>query len=202
MKFLILFAFLIISPQIKGLTIECEYGDYFNFGYTCDVIGVFEITSSEITEVRGHHVSGKTNDDVNGFTSGFGVLKIFPHNLTHFFKNLDKIQIHNSNIKSITKDDLKQFNGKLKVLQLQGNEIDVIKSDLFDDNKNLEIFWVYNNKIRHVEEKALDGLENLIWLSFSSNPCTSHKDEAEDSWAKVLAVIRSVEQKCKDPNYN
>jgi hypothetical protein len=126
------------------------------------------------------------------------VIKFFPKNLTNFFKNLEIVQIHNSNIKTITKDDLKQFNGKLKALQLQGNEIEVIESSLFDDNKNLEMFWVYNNKIKLVEEGAFNGLANLNCLLFSLNPCTDYKDDAEDSLSMVLAVIRSVERKCKN----
>lgn len=117
MRTLKLFLFLIVCALSESFIIECEFFDFpvIN-GYTCDVtnITIMEPKDLIVTKVEGQHERFKNNHDVKTFKS-FGKIKVFPRNLTKFFTNIKNLIIIDSNIKSISKTDLKEF-GKIPKL--------------------------------------------------------------------------------------
>jgi hypothetical protein len=195
MKFLIFLAFI---ASVQSLILECRFGDVWGFGYSCIVQNSQLITSKddrEISEVKGQHLSGKTNDDVKFFQAEVNVF-YFPRNLTNFFKNLDKVWIHRAFLQEITKDDLNQFNNTLREIHLHVNQLKVIPSNLFENNENIEEITLSDNQIRHVESGAFDGLQKLRIIYFEENPCTNDYDYGYNH-DQAFNTIRRVERKCK-----
>lgn len=205
MKFSLLFALLsVFVIHSESVLIDCVYEVEQPFGYKCAVQNAYLITSKDdriATEIRGLHLYGKNRDDVKFFSSYEKKVNYFPRGLTKLFKNVEKVKIYGANLKEITKDDLEQFGEKLKALWLYNNKIAVIEGDLFVFNKNLEEIHLGTNRIIHVEDGAFGGLEKLLELHLQSNPCTSGDDWA-DQRHKMNAVIRRVNDKCKDPSYS
>lgn len=193
MKFLIFLtalAFLCIVGE--SLVVDCKFYIVHDWGYKCDVQNSELIASKddrEILKARGQHESEKTNDDVKYFRSDMKIVFFFPI-LTKVFKNIETIAIdYARDLKNITREDLKQFEGKLKRLSFYGCSIEVLQADLFEDNQNLERLDLGNNKIRHIEDGALTKLQNLKIFYFDGNPC------------EMFDTNQETEQKCKDPNY-
>jgi hypothetical protein len=145
----------------------------------------------EIFEVQGRHQSGKSNDDVLEFYIEHSDISFMPRGITKFFNNLTAVTVYDTNLKEITKDDLKEFGNKLNILWLVRNNIEVIESDLFEFNKNLTELDLSNNKIRHIGENAFVGLEEIKTFRFYSNACQS----------QPVAKPFEVEKMCKDSNY-
>jgi Leucine-rich repeat (LRR) protein len=203
MKFyLILFAVTAIySSGCESLVIDCNYDN--SSLYFCSVQNNPVTTSKDsrdITGVRGTHQSGQTNDDVTKFIIHDKTTNFFPRGITKYFKNIDYVHINYANLKEITKEDLKEFGDKLKELDLDINEIEVIEADLFIYNKNLEGIYMSDNKIKHIENGAFDHLKNLIVLYLGDNPCTLSGTFDAYNRSNVIKLIQNVEEKCNDRN--
>lgn len=201
--FIFLISLIFCCDANKRIVIDCVYEENSSYGYTCKVQNTELITSKdnrEITGVRGFHLDGKGNDDVKLLDNYPVNTKCFyfPRMITKFFKNIESVQLHKSALKKLSKDDLEQFGEKLKKLYMhQDNDIEVIEADLFEHNPNLEEIYLQDNKIRHIEDGTFDGLQKLKELRLHGNTCTSETDYTTDR-SKLMAVIRSVERKCKD----
>lgn len=200
-----LIIFTVFCAGSANVTLECLYLVHQSYGYKCEVQNSVLITSEgdrTISEVRGQHLRGKTNDDVKYFISYSKQIDFFPRGLTKFFKNIEIVEIRSSKLKEIIKEDLKEFGDKLKELMLYPCEIEVIQSDLFEFNRNLARFDINHNKIRHIGDKTFDGLEKLKTIFLSPNPCfPSESSNKHNDSSKVLQIIRDDVSKCKDPNY-
>lgn len=169
--------------------------------YICQVNAI-KITTSDATENQGNvtnitgiHLEGKSNTDVIVFTSVRKKFEKFPRNLPQFFPNIDKIQISTSNIRTLTRDDLEAFGGKLKELYFVYNALEVIEGDLFEGTPNLEVVELSGNKITRVDPGAFSRLQKLSSLHFSFNPCYS--SYANDRKA-VIELVGKIVEACLD----
>lgn len=205
MKFLIISLLVITSylSSTESLVIECTHSGGTGY-YYCDVKNLhvtFSKDCRDITGVRGFHLSGKTNSDVNHIYYQAKTVYYLPRGVTKYFQNIERVHISNGNLKEITKENLKEFGDKLKKLEIiAGNQVEVIESDLFIYNKNVELVKIQNNKIKHIANGAFDHLEKLKELHLSGNSCTSSSDDASDR-TKIAAVVTNVEKNCKDQSY-
>lgn len=199
-NFLVIFGVFVVGSE--SVVVECKYGVYIS-GYCCDVQNSELITSKtdrEISEVRGQHLSGRNNDDVKFFYSDNKKVNFFPRGLTKFFKNIETFQIADGKLQEITKEDLKEFGEKLKILLVYRNKIEVIEGDLFEFNKNLERIEIDLNKIIHIDSGTFDKLEKLHTIDFGPNPCvpSDKNDDIRNNRPKVLELIRDVEKSCQN----
>lgn len=186
--------------HVKGVILDCIFTSHDKHGYCCEVQKKDFIISKvcrEITGVRGYHLSEKTNDDVKYFLSANKKVNFFPRNLTNFFKNIETVYIHNTDIKEITKSDLEPFGNNLINLWIHNsNELALIESDLFFYNRNLVEIYLSTNKIKHVQNGAFNGLEKLTRFEIHENPCTTVADTSTKS--PIITIIRNIEANCKD----
>lgn len=198
-----IFLVLVVGSE-SSVVIECNFDDHVVaiYAYRCFVKSYdLPITSKdnrEVTEIRGQHLEGKSNDDVATIDSSRLKVKFFPRGLTKFFKNLQTLYITIAELQEITKDDLKEFGGNLKNLWIYKNEIRVIEADLFEFNPNLEDINLANNKITYIAPGAFGGLEKLHTLELDANPCTKGDTYEKDDRSKVLELIRVAENSCKN----
>ncbi|KAG5670636.1 hypothetical protein PVAND_000884 [Polypedilum vanderplanki] len=90
--------------------------------------------------------------------------------LTKIFPNLKYLGIVNSNLKIVTRNDLKEFTN-LEILFLRGNEITYLPGDLLQDLNDLEVFVVSDSKIEMIEPKIFDNCKKLKHIDLRGNFC-------------------------------
>lgn len=200
---LLLCLFMVVyASGCESLVINCKYD--VDYSYQCIVLNnhvTFSKECREIVGIRGFHAIGKSHNDVKQISFIGKTVNYFPRGITKFFENIERVDIESGSLKEITKEDLREFGDKLKILRLPtGNEIEVIEADLFIYNNNLEWINLTNNKIKHIENGVFDHLENLRQLHLTDNPSTSSSDETYER-SNLMTVIQSVEGKCKDQSY-
>ncbi|KAG5670635.1 hypothetical protein PVAND_000883 [Polypedilum vanderplanki] len=128
------------------------------------------ISNQNISKVKGSHKFGKTNKDVCGVLFQFCNIKEIPKGLTKIFPNLKYLGIVNSNLKIVTRNDLKEFTN-LEILYLRGNEITYLPGDLLQDLNDLEVFVVSVSKIEMIEPNIFDNCKKLKHIDLRGNFC-------------------------------
>lgn len=93
-----------------------------------------------------------------------------PDNMDSHFPNLNHLDVTNTGLKIITKDNMKMF-PHLKYLYIRKNLIENLPPDLFECNKELQFINLSENKIKIVDEKTFDSLPNLISVNMEGNVC-------------------------------
>jgi Leucine rich repeat len=110
--------------------------------------------------------------------------EFFPHGIVKYFGNLEGIAVQKSNLKKITKSDLKGF-WNLRSISLFGNKLRVIENELFRYNPKLELVSLFKNELQHIFPSAFDNLVNIKILYLNSNPCIN-QDALEPSKIEKL----------------
>lgn len=161
--------FSLISPRSTSKMIRCEFKVNSQTKlYTCEIRDE-EIPSEVNSEsFEGDHQGDLTNDDVKYVFIQFSRFTSFPKNLGAVFKNVTWLRIWYSNLREITKEDLKQF-PNLKILNLLSNQIENIPKDLFEFNKKLKFIGLSSLKVQKIESSLLAGLPDLEEFSMNSN---------------------------------
>ena len=168
--------FLIFVASSRAIILNCEYvmvswtliGDF----YTCLSSQVIQSRNeTSLTEVRGRHITGRTDENVHGFTlrNSF-VLNQIPKNVEAFFPNLIAIEYHGGNLTSVSADDIKPF-PNLKLLSLSSQQLVTLDGDLFKHTPKIQAIFFRDNFITNVGHNFLSDLNDLIVADFRHNPC-------------------------------
>ncbi|KAG5667850.1 hypothetical protein PVAND_015819 [Polypedilum vanderplanki] len=200
-KFFIIlyYCFMIFIHPTRSINLNCHFrvsawwpGPTY---YECEDTQSSIQTEEEaiVTGVHGSHMSGKNNDDVKSFYSYRKIMLFFPKGLENYFKNLEIIGIVNEKLPKIEQNDLKPFY-KLRVLYLDGNQIETLEPDLFKYNLNIEAINLSNNKIKYVDVSVFKHLVSLKTLWFENNHC--HSGKISDSATDVIKVIDDIRERC------
>lgn len=133
----------------------------------------------EIEAVTGLHVDDRTNLDVEGLAVFDVELNRIPKNLPEFLPNLIAIHMQNTELMTLTVEDLRPF-PNLQVFSSWDNSLMTLESDLFRSVPNLQ--WIgFYNYIEHVGIHLLRNLTALKFANFEMNPCIDlYADNAED----------------------
>ncbi len=83
-------------------------------------------------------------------------------------KQLEILLIGKNKLKSIENI----VSASLLTLNLDNNEIEIIKISTFRKSDNLKILSLKNNKIKQVQDKAFLNLKNLIEINLENNKIT------------------------------
>lgn len=170
MIFFCLFA--VKTSMISGIILNCEFSSFGGKPYECIIYG--NLTTSEsnrtVTEVRGNHKEGKTNDDVKKFFVYVSKTPYLPLNVSAFFKNLEIFTVEKSGVKFLTNDDLKGMH-KLKVFDVSNNPIGRLEKGFFEGKSSIEKISFFKCQLRFVDKFALDPLTKLKSALFANNPC-------------------------------
>lgn len=111
--FIIVGAILVLSLNMAhGLQFQCTFGiDPGTQLYTC--YGTVEVIGNpkKIERISGYHLPGKTNSDVRCFDIGgqLGFID-FPSGLGSYFKNVELINLEDTDITEISNDSLTGLN--------------------------------------------------------------------------------------------
>jgi len=105
------------------------------------------------------------NDNVTKIVfSNCNMIKI-PQGLKKSFKNLSKMELRNTTLKTLTKHDLTEYKD-FKEFHSKNNKIEFLPGDLFEGFKNLETILFTENNLKFIEPTILDGLNNLKHADF------------------------------------
>lgn len=139
--------------------------------YTC--VPTIEQSGCEyfLAEVKGTHLPGKTNSDVTGMNFWDRTINQFPKNLEIFFPNLDRFHFRNSNLFSISSEDLRPFRNLVYFAIGEKSKLMSIESDLFKYTPKLELVAFNNAPIKNVGFGLLDNLKHLKQVNFFNNDC-------------------------------
>lgn len=172
------FSFLVILLVLvvkKSLTFELHCV-FENAGWDDILMGsAFACKTKNINVSMPHQVITKlhpeSNDkSVNAFLVFDQNFEFFPLGLDKLFKNLEGIAVQKSNLKVISKNDLKGFSN-LRSISLYENRLKVIENELFRYNPKLELISLFNNQLQHIFPSAFEHLVHLKVLYLNSNPC-------------------------------
>ncbi|KAL7015703.1 hypothetical protein ACKWTF_016612 [Chironomus riparius] len=195
---LIIFSF----HNVNSVDIQCEFKnddfDSINNQYTCAVQVNLMITvkNTKIQSVRGSHNAGKSNNDVTGLSIRDKKMQYMPSNLADKFKNLIAMRIRQGKLKEISQSDFKTF-PKLRYLNLDANDLEVLDDDLFDFNPLLEVIWFEGNKIKAIGQSTFGNLKNLRDLDMNGNTCYSKRMSSRYDMSSNMAIMK---QKCYNPD--
>ncbi|XP_070507833.1 uncharacterized protein MCAP_0864-like [Chironomus tepperi] len=187
-----------VFNNVNAVDIQCEFRnddfDAFINQYTCVVQVNLMITAKNtaINLVRGSHNSGKNNNDITGLSIRDKRMQYMPANLADKFKNLIAMRIRNGKLKEVSQSDFKSF-PKLRYLNLDANDLEVLDDDLFEFNPLLEVIWFEGNKIKAIGQSTFANLKNLRDLDMNGNICYSKRMSSKYDMSTNMAVMK---QKC------
>jgi len=152
-----------IALSSTAIQLRCDYsqggGDILSESeYFCDVKNLnittrnVKIDGLLINYIRGYNIRGI---EIIHLTCHY-----FPKGIENVFVSLLSILISHSHLKQITKSDLQPFT-ELKEFNLESNDLEVIEKDLFMYNKKLKEVWFDDNKLKHIDNMALEPLNQL-----------------------------------------
>jgi Leucine-rich repeat (LRR) protein len=199
MKMKLFWLILVLSVSFAAsVVIDCEFISWFSTDYQCFLIKDPMITErgTVVTEATGRHLDSRNHSSVTAFWSRNSsyTVNYMPRGLNDVFPNLDAITIKNSHLKEIRQTDLQPFS-KLKVLDLDKNDIETIERDLFKFNLQLQVIFLTDNKIRRVHPNVFDHLNKLRYLDMGYNACVN--EYAADR-AGVLELITKIKEHCNE----
>ncbi|KAL7013280.1 hypothetical protein ACKWTF_015316 [Chironomus riparius] len=152
------------------MDIHCTYQDHIfdtdETFYRC-VISKQPIPE-EIFKLVGTHKEDKTNDDVTYIEFRYCTVTKVPQGLTKIFPNLKFLEIFESQLHTITKADLIEYQNLEKFI-CRNNLVEFLPGDLFEGFQNLQFISFNGNKLQIVQPNILDGLDNIKHVDFWRN---------------------------------
>jgi hypothetical protein len=172
----------------RSVILSCKYGmrdwDLVGNVYECMSQAQNTENSTIIEEVRGEHLSGKANEDVELYWEQSKTMTSIPTNLASFFPNLKAILLY-SPILQLSSSDLKSFPNLLR-FEFWGGKFANLDGDLFQYTRKLKVINFHIPGLKNVGENLLTGL-NLIRVTFFESGCIG-------TWT-TLQSIQELNQK-------
>jgi Leucine rich repeat len=180
---------------VDAINLNCHFRNYaWTFitpgGKECQVMN-FTITSNNETISS---INGQNHSMPNIKTLSFDaqIVNFLPKGIDKLFPELEGLEIRNSSLKSISKNELQGFR-KLKVLHLPYNQLESLNSDLFSNNQELLWIGLRNNKLEVIGEHLLTPLKQLKAADFEKNVCI----DKSTAFPKEMADLKAeIKKKC------
>jgi hypothetical protein len=173
---LFIFAILAIVSLTSGLTIDCRYydRDWVVSGnlYTCAGKVVATDVGRNVTGVSQNHLAGRSNANVGGIEIFYQPITAMPSNIARFFGNIRAIELKETKINRLTKEDLKPF-PMLEVFACWFSRLETIDGDVFESNHKLQHLNLNENLLTNIGPNILTPLPLLHTVGFGKNLCTN-----------------------------
>lgn len=115
-----------------------------------------------------------------------------PTGFLSIFSEIQDLQITNSKLKEISKENFKSFE-QLSRLILDGNEIEELEENLFIFNLNLRHVSFSGNSIKIIGLNVFQNIKNLSILNLNGNICVN---ETANNSTEVKNLMEGIEEKC------
>ncbi|XP_070507835.1 uncharacterized protein MCAP_0864-like [Chironomus tepperi] len=198
--------------NIQSVDLQCKFEthDFATIGkqYTCVVQNDLNISESNVSIINltGSHADDQSSNSVTAVIIQDKKVEYLPKNFGEIFENLAALKVKNGRLKELRKDDLMSV-PKLKYLNLDNNDIEVLDDDVFEFNPQLELLWLNANKIKKISEKLADSFKKLVSLDLTKNICTDkkfavlktdHANLSKQQDVKKFYVLTEIIQKCSN----
>ncbi|CAO1424443.1 unnamed protein product [Diamesa tonsa] len=149
--------------------LECSYS-YDAYGlYTCMTMN-FQIKNENalIESVKGQHLPGKTQIDVNGLMIIFSKNKFLSSDIFEKFPNLKELSVWFYSVEKIVQGN---FHGAqhLKRIIINNNKISELTDNIFSGASKLVSVSMNYNRINSISNKTFAGLTNLKTINLDHN---------------------------------
>jgi Leucine-rich repeat (LRR) protein len=175
----------------------------WHFGnlYTCTITSAsIKEPNTKITAFDGIHEPGKSNKDVEDVWFHDTVVEYFPRGLEIIFPNLNKLNIINCGLKTISQDDLRGLEN-LTVLSFIRNQLKSLPSNLLAKMRNLKRINFRDNKLESINSKLFKPIMNngLTYVEFRNNTNINafYDPENSGSVASLEELIGIIVTKCE-----
>lgn len=117
-------------------------------------------------------------------------INYFPKGIELLFPGIMGISIGESNLKSITKEDLEPFDA-LEIIWLYGNDLHKLDGDLFEYNPEMKAINFGGNELTFIGETILKPLKNLEQAYFGRANCIDMYAMRKDELPGMIAEVQS-----------
>jgi hypothetical protein len=101
-------------------------------------------------------------------------LRVFPSGLESFSRDIEAIQVYNSPLREIKKENIGVFR-KLKRLLIENCELESLDGDLFQSNSEIRRVSFKGNKIKAIGAEIFKSNQFLNYVDLANNLCI-HRD--------------------------
>lgn len=158
--------------SMNKIRISCSFIKEFHHPYTnanrltCssydDMLINSNIPGSSVSSVVHKNGSDVTDlEQIKVLQINSATVKFIPTGIKNKFINLEALQIYDSGLLSVDKENLRAFGSSLEFISFQKNKIISIDADLFEYNDNLKEINLRINPIRYIEPAFFTNLKNM-----------------------------------------
>jgi hypothetical protein len=202
MKFLI---FALLISAIDAFTINCVYVNVYypslGITYTCMVHRSLSVTSPNqqvVTNVRGAHLAGRTNNDVRMVNfDDVDDLVVVPRGLTNFFPNIEGLRIYESDVRNLNGNELNEY-VNLRWFMVYDSDVINIPGNFFQNNPNLIFVSFDDNEVRQVGAELFSYNHNVTgmqYIGFWENICV---DSGASTPEQIESLLNLLASNCSD----
>ena len=178
---------------VSSIEIECRFSlghwdDFVNNPYRCWVLSMSEVNETMITRINGNHLVGRSNFDVNVFDWRYNAVGFVPSNIDAFFPNIESVLFYQTQLTSISTNDLNQF-PNVKSLYMDSNNLSILEDDLFNETPNLRVVNFGSNPLQHISQNLIDGLDHLEQALFLNAGCLSFEAWTTDQLEELRRIF-------------
>lgn len=159
----------ILILKTDSIDLQCTFKKYSD-GYNCQAENL-KVSSldTELTDVIGEHQPGRKNWNVNVlFIPTSNCLRYLPSGISKFFANLNKLQVSEGSLKTLTPNDFAGLTS-LRAINIQSNLISNIHEDTFSNLPKLEELNLNDNRIQELQLRTFESLSGLRKIFLSEN---------------------------------
>lgn len=140
--------------------------DYY--GYTCELGNVTANNFTEVVDLSGDHIGGRTNVHVQAvIVSPTARLEEVPTIIFTTFFNLEQLVLSSNVLRRI---ELPFCGPRMRILQFNVNPISVVQNGAFRGCRSIETLILLLNDIERVEDDVFEDLPQLRELVMFGNP--------------------------------
>ena len=198
MKRLTLLVLITFLSEIEAFAINCVCDNNFQEAlnesvYSCQVNNLnLSLNSEPLTDIIRVHALKKTNADVKLLTIHNQTSRELPENLASFFKNLEGLEVINSELKVVKRTSLEGLKN-LRYLNLMKNEIEALARDLFHHNQMLEVIILCCNQLKIIGYEIFDQLRHIKHIDLRRNLCINQKLQSKEN---LKSMKKEIKKKC------
>lgn len=176
------------SQDIVEEYIKCYYnGGIDGTKYEC-ILSINNPNGIEFTEIDGHHLPRKQDEDVTIVTAYSGTSKTIPSIICRTFPNIFYLSIISINVEELTTSAFENCHN-LVDLTLSFNKIAAVPANLFINNPKLKFIDLSGNQISELDENSFTGTAiSSILLDFNE-----FKHFNQNWFTSINATLRHLE---------
>lgn len=158
----------VIGTALVETSAQCMFLESDYYGYHCYLEYVNATNVSDIVDLSGEHVGGRSNAHVETvLVSPTARLEEIPMNIFTTFLNLERFYLNANFLQRI---DLPFCGSRLKSFQANVNSVQVLQNGAFRGCRSLEQVTIILSGLERIEENAFTELTQLREIIIFGNP--------------------------------